>query len=127
MKKLLNGATLACMVGMIVSIVVFVGGISTYNSADEFFVSSNMKFGGDFYTEIFEEVEQIKASTRGIENAIYEVGGLLLMSFGAMGFCYFGKPVLEVFVSKKEDRDEKTADGALSEDHTETEAEEAVL
>lgn len=111
MKKLWNGSALACIAGIVVSIIIMIVGGSTYTRADEFFVASNMKFGADFYTEIFEEVEQVKASTRGIENAVYEVGGLLLISLGAIGVCFFGKPVLEIVVSKKEDKNDAIAEG----------------
>lgn len=74
---------------MIVSIAIIVCGISTFFNANNFSVISGMKFGADFYTEIFEEVEQIKFSTRSIDNAIYEVGGMFLISIGSISFCAF--------------------------------------
>ncbi len=86
-----------CILGILVSLVIIVTGFITYASADEFFVMSGIEFGADFYTEIFEEVEQIKASARSIDNAIYEVGGLLLCSIGGISFCAFGFMFFDTF------------------------------
>ena len=79
----------SCILGLVVSIIIVINGISTYFSANNSFMVSGTKFGADFYTEIFEEVEQVKASTRSIDNAIYEIGGLLLISIGSVSFCAF--------------------------------------
>ena len=79
---------ISSMAGIVLSIAIIVMGICTYSSADEFFRASFIEFGADFYTEIFEEVEQVKASARSIDNAINRVGGLLLISIG--GISLFG-------------------------------------
>ncbi|MGN0503566.1 MAG: hypothetical protein ACI4HJ_00795 [Ruminococcus sp.] len=100
MKKII------CIVGIIVSLAVIVKGITTYKNANNSFVTSNMKFGADFYTEIFEEVEQIKASARSIDNAIYEVGGLLLVSIGGISLCNSLKYFSDAFdINKKTKKD----------------------
>lgn len=78
-----------CIFGVAISIVIIVLGIQTYMSATNFSVKSGMKFGADFYTEIFEEVEQIKMSVRSIDNTINRVGGLVLISSGGLSLCYF--------------------------------------
>ena len=82
---------ITCILGIIVSLSIIILGIITYSNADEMFIASGIEFGADFYTEIFEEVEQIKASTRSIDNAIYEIGGLLLISIGGISLCNFLK------------------------------------
>lgn len=92
----------SCILGMMLSLVIIVYGISTFFSADEFFVMSGTKFGADFYTEIFEEVEQVKASTRSIDNAIYRVGGLLLISIGGISLFGFLNLLSDTFDKKLE-------------------------
>lgn len=103
MKKIFMLPMLSNLLGIIASILIFISGISTYENADNIFVSSRMKFGADFYTEIYKQVEQILAATRGTENAVYEVGGCLLMALGALSFCYFARPVVEFVISNKND------------------------
>ena len=111
----------SCILGLVVSIVIVICGISTYFSANNSFVVSGTKFGADFYTEIFEEVEQVKASARSIDNAIYEIGGLLLISMGSESFCAFlyafsnlpskigDRKKLENFVNVNNDNDDTEA------------------
>lgn len=106
---------IVCILGIFVSLIIIVTGLVTYASADEFFVKSGISFGADFYTEIFEEVEQIKASARSIDNAIYEVGGLLLSSIGGISFCAFCFMFFDTFKKKN------IADNTIKENSTSVE------
>lgn len=97
------------ILGLVVSIAITICGISTFLSADEFFIMSGTKFGADFYTEIFEEVEQVKASARSIDNAIYESCGLLLISIGSISFCAFFNVISNLSnMNSKKSKDEVT-------------------
>ena len=107
----MNMKKIVCIAGIIVSMAIIIMGISTYLNADEFFIASCTKFGADFYTEIFEEVEQVKASTRSIDNAIYEIGGLLLISIGGINLCNSIKDLSDV-LSKKNKKSKPSTEEA---------------
>lgn len=105
MSKVLK--LIACCIGIIVGIaIIFIGFEAQKVSSTS--IGTYMKFGADFYSEIYLVTMNVGKAVNNVNKNICETIGWLIISLGAIDICYFVNKLCSLdFIGEKNNKNAK--------------------
>lgn len=91
---------LAKILGVILGIAIIVIGINLLE-ADTSSIGAPLKFGADFYTEMYAVTKDVGYAVNRTTKAVHECAGWIVIVLGAMTACNYGNQLVEILEDKK--------------------------